>query len=122
PRDRTVATPPTWGGTFRGCTSPESWHPGARGLRSLPCRTGSIHYTEEDRMGDRDELRREGVEDSIEGKTNDLKGRLKDAADGLTGDTSVQAEGKLDRAKGKVQDTIGKAKRAISDELDEPNP
>jgi len=73
-------------------------------------------------MGDRDELRRENVEDSIEGKTNDLKGRLKDAAGGLTGDTSLQAEGKLDRAKGKVQDTIGKAKRAISDELDEPNP
>jgi uncharacterized protein YjbJ (UPF0337 family) len=38
---------------------------------------------------------------------------VKDAAGGLTGDTSLQTEGKLDQAKGKVQDTFGKAERKL---------
>lgn len=32
---------------------------------------------------------------------------------GLTGDESLQAEGKMDQAKGKVQDTLGKAERKL---------
>lgn len=54
-----------------------------------------------------------GVEDSAKGKGNDLKGRIKDAAGGLTGDESLQAEGKLDRLKGKAQDTLGKVERKL---------
>lgn len=58
-------------------------------------------------------LGEQGAEDSLRGKGNDLKGRLKDAAGGLTGDSSLQAEGKLDQMKGKVQDSIGKAERKL---------
>ena len=61
------------------------------------------------------ELMQEGTENSLEGKAKDLKGRLKDAAGGLTGDQSLQAEGKLDRMKGKVQDTVCKVQREIAD-------
>ena len=61
------------------------------------------------------ELNDQGVSDSIRGKGNDLKGRLKDAAGGLTGDSSLQAEGKVDQLKGKVQDAFGKAERKLSE-------
>ena len=54
-----------------------------------------------------------GTEDSLRGKGNDLKGRVKDAAGGLTGDQSLQNEGKIDRLKGKAQDTLGKVERKL---------
>ena len=59
------------------------------------------------------DLAAEGVENSVEGKGTNLKGRLKDAAGGLTGDTSLQAEGKVDQLKGKAQDTLGKIQRDL---------
>jgi uncharacterized protein YjbJ (UPF0337 family) len=58
-------------------------------------------------------LTERGIDNSLEGKGNDLKGKVKDALGGLTGDTSLQGEGKLDQLKGKVQDTFGKAQREI---------
>ena len=66
-------------------------------------------------MGIMDErsLTERGLDNSIEGKTSDLKGKLKDGLGGLTGDTSLQGEGKLDQLKGKVQDAFGKAQREI---------
>jgi uncharacterized protein YjbJ (UPF0337 family) len=38
---------------------------------------------------------------------------VKDAAGGLTGDTSLQAKGKLDQGKGKVQGAVGKVQRKL---------
>jgi uncharacterized protein YjbJ (UPF0337 family) len=65
-------------------------------------------------MTDRDKTWTEkGIEDSAEGKAKDLKGKIKDAAGSLTGDTSLEAEGK-----GKAQDTMGKVERKI-DRLDD---
>ena len=66
-------------------------------------------------MSDRDHktLGEQGAEDSLRGKGNDAKGKVKDAVGGLTGDSSLQAEGKLDQAKGKVQDTLGKGERKL---------
>jgi uncharacterized protein YjbJ (UPF0337 family) len=58
-------------------------------------------------------LTERGIDNSLGGKGNDLKGKVKDALGGLTGDTSLQGEGKLDQLKGKVQDTFGKAQREI---------
>lgn len=60
------------------------------------------------------ELHQEGADNSLEGKGRDLKGRVKDAAGGLTGDSDLQAEGKWDRVKGKVQEKIGDAQRKIA--------
>ena len=64
----------------------------------------------EDRMADK-RLTSDGVKDSLAGKTNQLKGRVKDAVGGLTGNTRMQVEGKVDQAKGKIQDAIGKVER-----------
>ena len=59
--------------------------------------------------------------DDVSGKTvghcstlaKDVKGRVKDAVGGLTGDESLQAEGKLDRVKGKAQDMVGEAQQKL---------
>jgi uncharacterized protein YjbJ (UPF0337 family) len=67
-------------------------------------------------MADRD-LRTDGAENSLEGKFDNAKGKLKDAAGGLTGDTGMQAEGKWDQAKGKVKDAFGKAERDLDDSI-----
>jgi uncharacterized protein YjbJ (UPF0337 family) len=67
-------------------------------------------------MADRD-LRTDGVENSLEGKFDNLKGKVKDAAGGLTGDTGLQAEGKLDQAGGKLKDAFGKGERKLDDAL-----
>lgn len=57
------------------------------------------------------DMRSKGVENSIEGKGRVIKGRAKDALGGATGDSSMQARGKMDQLKGKVQDAVGKAQR-----------
>jgi uncharacterized protein YjbJ (UPF0337 family) len=59
----------------------------------------------------RDDLKKQGFKDSLEGKSDKLKGHIKDAAGGLTGDDELQIRGKIDELKGKVKDTIGKAER-----------
>lgn len=60
-----------------------------------------------------DDLTQRGVENSIEGKTDNLKGKAKDAWGGATGDTSKQVEGKMDQLKGKAKDTLGKGERDL---------
>jgi uncharacterized protein YjbJ (UPF0337 family) len=60
-----------------------------------------------------------GIEDNVEGTAKDLKGRVKDAVGGLTGDSSLQAEGKMDQLKGKVQDTVGDVERKIGEKTDD---
>jgi len=67
-------------------------------------------------MPDRD-MMNDGVENQLEGKGDDLKGRVKDAAGGLLGDESLQAEGKMDRLKGKLQDTFGKVQEDVGRKL-----
>ncbi len=62
---------------------------------------------------DRD-LEQQGTEHSLEGTGDKLKGHVKDAVGGLTGDTSTQAEGKWDQLKGKAKDTLGKVERKVS--------
>ena len=47
-----------------------------------------------------------------------MKGRVKDAAGGLTNDSKLQAEGKLDKVKGKVQDKVGDVQRKVGREKD----
>jgi uncharacterized protein YjbJ (UPF0337 family) len=61
-------------------------------------------------MSDQDRMR-ESDDNSMKGIGNDLKGKVKDAAGGLTGDTSLQAEGKWDQLKGKAQKKIGEMQR-----------
>ena len=51
--------------------------------------------------------------DRIEGAAKQAKGAVKDAAGKIIGDEKLQAEGKIDKATGKVQSAIGGAKDAV---------
>jgi uncharacterized protein YjbJ (UPF0337 family) len=55
--------------------------------------------------------------DRIAGAGNQAKGAIKDAAGKLMGDQKLQAEGKADKAKGKVQSAVGGAKDAARDAM-----
>ena len=48
-----------------------------------------------------------------------MKGAVKDAAGKMMGDKKLQAEGKLDKAEGKVQNTIGGIKDKARELLDD---
>jgi uncharacterized protein YjbJ (UPF0337 family) len=69
-------------------------------------------------MTDRDnrDLERQGTENRVDGKTDEFKGRLKDAAGGLTNDNQMQAEGKWDKVKGKAKDAVGRAQESLGRE------
>jgi uncharacterized protein YjbJ (UPF0337 family) len=54
----------------------------------------------------------------ISGAANQAKGAMKDAAGKLTGDAKLQAEGKADKLKGKVENAIGGARDALREEED----
>jgi len=55
--------------------------------------------------------------DRIEGAGKQAKGAVKDAVGGLTGNTKLQAEGKMDKAVGKTQAKVGEAKDKARDAL-----
>jgi uncharacterized protein YjbJ (UPF0337 family) len=71
-------------------------------------------------MDDRNERSNteKGVEKNVRGTGNDMKGRAKNALGGLTGDNKMQAEGKMDRVKGKIQNTVGDIQRKIGEKTD----
>ena len=52
------------------------------------------------------------------GKTDQAKGRIKQAAGDLTGNKDLKREGKADEAAGKVKDKLDDAKRAGEDVVD----
>jgi uncharacterized protein YjbJ (UPF0337 family) len=54
-----------------------------------------------------------GVDNSLKGKITHMAGHVKDAIGGLTGDKSLQTEGKVDQLKGKVQDGLGEVQRDL---------
>jgi uncharacterized protein YjbJ (UPF0337 family) len=64
------------------------------------------------------DLEDQGVDNKVRGLGKDVKGRIKDAGGGLTGDTGMQAEGKWDRIKGKVQGKVGDIQRRAAREGD----
>jgi uncharacterized protein YjbJ (UPF0337 family) len=54
--------------------------------------------------------------DRIKGMGDQAKGSLKDAAGKITGDSKLQAEGKMDKAKGKVENAVGGMKDSLRDD------
>lgn len=60
---------------------------------------------------------REGEDDMAGGKTDELKGRVKEAAGALTGDEKLKREGQVDQAVGKIKqktdEIIDKVKEAV---------
>ena len=55
--------------------------------------------------------------DQVEGAGKQVKGAMKDAVGGLTGNNRLQAEGKLDKVAGKVQSKVGEIKDKTRDAL-----
>jgi uncharacterized protein YjbJ (UPF0337 family) len=53
----------------------------------------------------------------IAGSVKEAKGAAKEAIGKVTGDAKLQADGKTDKAEGKLQNAIGGAKDAIRDAL-----
>ena len=49
------------------------------------------------------------------GKTDELKGRVKEAAGALTGDAKLKREGKTDQVVGKVKQTVEKVIDKVKD-------
>jgi uncharacterized protein YjbJ (UPF0337 family) len=56
--------------------------------------------------------------DRVEGKIEDVKGRVKRQVGEWTGDEQTQAEGAAEQVKGKIQNAWGKAKDAGREVLD----
>ena len=56
--------------------------------------------------------------DEVEGNWEQLKGTVKDKVGEATGDRSLEAEGEMQNAEGKSQETWGKFKRGVSDTID----
>jgi uncharacterized protein YjbJ (UPF0337 family) len=51
--------------------------------------------------------------DRVKGSATNMGGKAKEAAGDLTGDSKMKSEGKMDQAKGKVQNAIGGIKDAL---------
>jgi len=53
--------------------------------------------------------------DRIKGAADQAKGAIKDAAGKVVGDPKLQANGKADKFKGKVESAVGGTKDAVRD-------
>jgi uncharacterized protein YjbJ (UPF0337 family) len=51
--------------------------------------------------------------DRVKGSATNMGGKAKEAAGDVTGDSKMQGEGKMDQAKGKVQNAVGGIKDAF---------
>src|SRR5579875_2205354 len=58
-------------------------------------------------------------EETADGIARTVRGKVEDAVGGLTGDTSRQAQGKLDQAAGNAQRMLGDAKQTAASAADE---
>jgi uncharacterized protein YjbJ (UPF0337 family) len=57
--------------------------------------------------------------DRIEGAGHQVKGKVKEVAGKLTGDSKTEAEGAAEKTAGKVQNTIGGMKDKVREALDD---
>ena len=51
----------------------------------------------------------------VKGSAQHVKGSIKESTGKALGDEKLEAEGKLDKAEGKIRNTVGRAKDAIRD-------
>jgi len=56
---------------------------------------------------------------NLEGGLDKAKGRIKETIGVATGDRELEGEGKLDNLKGKVKDVAGNIREGIKDKLDD---
>jgi uncharacterized protein YjbJ (UPF0337 family) len=63
----------------------------------------------------------DSTQDRIEGSIDEVKGKAKQAAGDITGDSSTRAEGKADEAKGKAERAAAEVKDRADDLKDKIN-
>ena len=56
------------------------------------------------------------MDDKIEGKWDQAKGKVKEEVGKLAGDKSTEIGGKVDQAKGKLKESLGEVKEDLRDE------
>ena len=56
---------------------------------------------------------------NLEGELDRAKGRLKETVGVATGDRKLEGEGKLEQIKGKIKDAAGDLRQSIKDKLDD---
>jgi uncharacterized protein YjbJ (UPF0337 family) len=54
-------------------------------------------------------------DDKVEGKVDQVTGKIKEGVGAATGDESLEQKGKTDQAKGHVKEGVGKLKDAVHD-------
>ena len=57
--------------------------------------------------------------DEIEGKKENIKGRIKEAAGKLTGNPDLESEGANERAGGTLQEGLGRARRKVGEAIED---
>ncbi len=57
--------------------------------------------------------------DRIEGSAEQAKGKVKEVAGKITGDSKLETEGKADQIAGKVQNTIGGIKDSVKEAVND---
>ena len=55
----------------------------------------------------------------IEGSLDQAKGKVKEAAGKITGDTKLETEGKADQVSGKIKNTVGGMKDSVKEALED---
>jgi uncharacterized protein YjbJ (UPF0337 family) len=54
-----------------------------------------------------------GLQDEVEGKLHNLKGKVKEKAGELINDADLEAEGQAEETAGKVQEKVGQVKKVL---------
>ena len=57
--------------------------------------------------------------DRIQGSVEQAKGKAKEVAGKVTGDTKLESEGKAQKTAGKIQNTVGGFKDAVKEAVDD---
>jgi uncharacterized protein YjbJ (UPF0337 family) len=57
--------------------------------------------------------------DRIQGSATQAKGKVKEVAGKVTGDTKLENEGKAEKAAGKIQNTVGGRKDTVKEAVDD---
>jgi uncharacterized protein YjbJ (UPF0337 family) len=57
--------------------------------------------------------------DRIQGSAEQAKGKIKEVAGKLTGDSKLEGEGKADQVAGKIQNTVGGIKDTVKEALED---
>ena len=57
--------------------------------------------------------------DEREGKKENIKGRIKEAAGTITGNRDLESEGAEERARGEAQEKLGNARRKVGEAVED---